>query len=160
MYRRNPRWILRPTNGSGTLAYEDAFEGSEQSLPFSIAARAVAYNFAKCMNLALREQVAQSFLKLGTSLYFSHRQVSDRDGGLTSFAYLREGFNRTGQTGMRWACCSSSAFNKSLRLGHDPSSETPPRGILDCCPSKCSRAKKSGEIRFFYLLFLWTHNVT
>ena len=67
MYRRNPRRILRPTKGSGTLACEDAFEGSEQSLPFSIATRAVTKDFANCMNLGLREQVAQSFLALGTS---------------------------------------------------------------------------------------------
>ena len=59
---------------------EDDFEGSEQSFPFSIAARAVTKDFATCMNLALREQVAQSFLTLGTSLEFSHRQGSDRDG--------------------------------------------------------------------------------
>src|SRR5882762_10084420 len=68
MYRRNPRWILGPTKGKGTLACEDAFEGSEQSLPFSIAARAVAKDFAKCMDLWLREQVAQNSLtgKAGT----------------------------------------------------------------------------------------------
>jgi len=80
MYRRNPRRILRPTKGSGTLACEDAFEGSEQSLPFSIATRAVTKDFANCMNLAVREQVAQSFLTFGTSLDFSYRQGSDRDG--------------------------------------------------------------------------------
>ena len=61
-------------------AREDAFEGSEQSLPFSIATRAVTKDFANCMNLAVREQVAQSFLTFGTSLDFSYRQGSDRDG--------------------------------------------------------------------------------
>ena len=80
MYRRNPRWNLRPTKGSGTLACEDAFEGSEQSLPFSIATRAVTKDFANCMNFAVREQVAQSFLTFDTSLDFSYRQGSDRDG--------------------------------------------------------------------------------
>ncbi len=61
------------------MAREDAFEEGEQSFPFSIVARAVAKDFAKRMNLALREQVAQSFLTLGTSLDFSDRQGSDRD---------------------------------------------------------------------------------
>ena len=76
---RGPCRILQPSKGSGPLAHEDAFEGSEQSLPFCIARRAVTKDFAKRMNLALREQVAQSFLTLGTSLDFSDRQGSDHD---------------------------------------------------------------------------------
>jgi predicted ester cyclase len=39
--------------------------------------------------------------------------------GSTSLASLRERFERCGQIGTRSACCSSSVFNKLLRLGHD-----------------------------------------
>jgi hypothetical protein len=57
---RGPCRILPPTKGSGALACEDAFEGSEQSLPSSIATRAVGKDFEKCMNRAPWEQVAQA----------------------------------------------------------------------------------------------------
>ena len=64
---------------------------SKQSLPFSIATRVFAKDFAKGMNLALREQVAQSFLTLGTSLDFSYRQGSNHDGVRPHSHFYRKG---------------------------------------------------------------------